>query len=95
MNGVLSVDELERLKRDLHGLPETMPPRAVWHRIQEQAKAEGLLSKPLAQRRIKWLLGAAIAATVVLTVVRMPGVLGPDSIEQIAGGSEFPAIIRS
>lgn len=95
MNGVLSIDELERLKRGLHDLPETMPPRAVWHRIEEQAKAEGLLSKPVAQQRIKWLLGAAIAAAVVLTVLRMPGVLVPESVEQIAGDSEFPATPQS
>lgn len=84
MNGVLSVDELERLKRGLGALPDAMPPRAVWHRIQEQARAEGLLSKPASHTRIKWLLGAGIAAAVVLAVLRMPGVLGPESIEQFA-----------
>ena len=91
MNGVLSVDELERLKRGLDGLPETMPPRAVWHRIREQAQAEGLFSKPASQQRVKWLLGTGIAAAVVLAVLRMPGVLSPDAGQQLADNEEFSA----
>ena len=85
MNGVLSVDEIERLKRGLDALPDTVPPRAVWHRIRELARAEGLLSKPASQQRVKWLLGAGIAAAVVLAVLRMPDVFGPEALEQIAG----------
>lgn len=95
MNGVLSVDELERLKRRLGELPETMPPRAVWHRIQEQVRAEGLLSKPVSHQRVKWLVGAGIAAAVLLTVLRMPGVLNPDSGEQIAAEPEFRSTPQS
>jgi len=84
MNGVPSVNEIERLKRGLDALPDTVPPRAVWHRIREQARAEGLLSKPASQQRVKWLLGAGIAAAVVLAVLRMPDVFGPEALEQIA-----------
>jgi hypothetical protein len=89
MNGVLSVDELDRLKRGLDKLPETMPPRAVWHRIQEQARAEGLFSRPRSQHRVKWLLGAGIAAAVVLAVLRMPGGLNPDAGQQLADNEDF------
>lgn len=88
MNDVLSVDELQRLKRGLGDLPETMPPRAVWHRIQAQARAEGLLAKPAAHQRVRWLLGTGIAATVMLAVLRLPGVLSPEPVEQLANESE-------
>ena len=80
MNGVLSVDELERLKRGLDDLPDTMPPRSVWQRIEEQARAEGLFARPAAQQRIRWLAGVGIAAAVVLAVLRLPGALAPDSV---------------
>jgi hypothetical protein len=78
MNGVLSKDEIERLKRGFDDLPETMPPRAVWHRIREQAEAEGLLGRSQTHQRVRWLAGAGIAAAVVLAVLRLPGVLGPE-----------------
>ena len=86
MNGVLSVNELERLKHGLGELPGTMPPRSVWHRIEEQARAEGLLTAPGINRRTKWLAGVGIAAAVVLAVLRLPGALIPDSI---SGGEEI------
>ncbi len=35
---VLSVDEHDALRERLHELPDTMPPRAVWTRIREQAR---------------------------------------------------------
>lgn len=80
MNGLLSADELERLKQGLDELPDTMPPRSVWHRIEEQARAEGLLKRPGLQPRTRWLAGVGIAAAVVLAVLRLPGALNPDSI---------------
>lgn len=80
MNGVLSVHEHERLRDGLRELADTMPPRSVWHRIEEQAWAEGLLKRFPAQRRVKWLAGAGIAAAVVLAVLRLPGMLNPDRI---------------
>jgi hypothetical protein len=84
MNNVLSADELERLKQGLDGLADTMPPRAVWHRIRAQAEAEGLLSKPVTYRRAKWLVGAAIAAAVALAVLRLPETVNPNVTEQLA-----------
>lgn len=77
MNGVLTAGEQERLRLGLAALPDTMPPRAVWRRIEEQARAQGLLSKPAAGKRMKWLLGAGIAAAVALGVLRMPGMFDP------------------
>ena len=80
MNGVLSANELERLKQGLYELPDTMPPRSVWHRIEEQARAEGLLKRPGMSQRTRWLAGIGIAAAVVLAVLRLPGALNPDAI---------------
>jgi hypothetical protein len=95
MNGVLSANELERLRQGLDDLPETMPPRAVWHRIREQARAEGLLAKPASHHPVKWLVGAGIAAAVVLAVLRIPGALNPDSGAQIAGDQDLRATPQS
>ncbi len=78
MNGVLSVNELERLQQGLGDLPETMPPRSVWQRIEEQARAEGLLGTPASQQRIRWLAGVGIAAAVVLAVLRLPDAVTTD-----------------
>ena len=80
MNGVLSVNELERLKQGLDEMPDTMPPRAVWHRVEEQARAEGLFTGHAAHQRTKWLAGIGIAAAVVLAVLRLPEVLNPEPI---------------
>lgn len=80
MNGTLSMRELERLKQGLYELPDTMPPRSVWHRIEEQAHAEGLLTRPGMSRRTRWLAGIGIAAAVALAILRLPGALNPDSI---------------
>ena len=88
MNGVLSVNELERLKQGLDELPGTMPPRAVWHRVEEQARAEGLFAGHSAHQRTKWLAGVAIAAAVVLAVLRLPGALNP---EPILSDGELPS----
>ena len=73
----LTSDEHELLQRRLRGLPETMPPRAVWHRIREQAEAEGLIGRPASRRPSTWYVGGAIAATVLVAVLvaRQPEVL--------------------
>ncbi len=94
MNSVLSANEREKLGQALSELPDTMPPRTVWQRIEEQARAEGMLAKSAMHQRVKWLVGAGIAATVMLTVLRMPGTLNPDSNEQIAGIQELSAVPR-
>lgn len=70
MNCGLSVAERDVLQTRLRELEETMPPRAVWQRIEAQARAEGLF-KPRFLEGTKWLAGAAIAATVVLTVLNI------------------------
>lgn len=92
MNGVLSVNELERLKQGLGKLPDTMPPRAVWQRIDEQARAEGLFARPSAPQRIRWLAGVGIAAAVVLAVLRLPGAWSPNSIPGEAQISATPVL---
>ena len=71
----LTVDERDALRDGLRSLPDTMPPRAVWHRIREQAEAEGLIRRPAARRPTTWYLGGSLAAAVVLGVFILPGVL--------------------
>ena len=65
----LTADERDTLRSGLRGLPDTMPPRAVWHRIREQAEAEGLIAKPALRRQTTWYLGGSLAAAIVLAVV--------------------------
>lgn len=73
MNEGLHSAERERLKAGLESLPDSMPPRAVWHRIEEQARAEGLIRDSRRHERIRWLAGAGLAAAVALAVLRWPG----------------------
>ena len=71
----LTADEHAVLQRGLNALPDTMPPRAVWHRIREQAEAEGLLrEKPLRQPS-NWYLGVGAAAAALVAAVMLPGLL--------------------
>lgn len=65
----LTADERRTLLAGLDALPDTMPPRAVWHRIREQAEAEGLLRAPRARLRHGWLVGAGLAAAAALVAV--------------------------
>ena len=69
----LTVDERDALRTGLLGLPETMPPRAVWHRIREQAEAEGLISHPRSRRPSTWYMGGGLAAAAMLVIVILPG----------------------
>ncbi len=69
----LTADERDGLLRGLNELPETMPPRAVWHRIREQAEAEGLMWKPRSRRPSTWYMGGGLAAAAMLVVVILPG----------------------
>lgn len=71
MNCGLNIQEREVLQRKLRELGETPPPRAVWQRIEKQARAEGLLS-PHISERTRWLAGAGLAAAVVLAVLNVP-----------------------
>ncbi len=68
----LTADEHQVLRRELRALPDTMPPRAVWQRIREQAEAEGLIGNRPLRRPISWRGGLALAATVVLAAVLVP-----------------------
>ena len=62
----LTADERTALQAGLRALPDTMPSRAVWRRIREQAEAEGLLRQGMAVRRPQWLAVAGLAATFVV-----------------------------
>ncbi len=84
MNSGLSIQERDVLQTKLRQLEDTVPPRAVWRRIQEQARAEGLFT-PRIGERTKWLAGAGLAAAVVLAVLNVPVVPITDS-----GQQQFP-----
>ena len=71
MNCGLSVQERDLLQRQLRRLPGTTPPRAVWQRIEEQARAEQLFA-PRITERTRWFAGAGLAAAVVLAVLNVP-----------------------
>jgi len=68
----LTANEREVLQKGLNELPQTMPPRVIWHRIREQAAAEGLLRPPVSRRLSTWYGGVGIAAAVVLAVIVLP-----------------------
>jgi hypothetical protein len=88
MNSSLSVAEREILQTSLGALEDTMPPRAVWQRIEEQARAEGLFKpKPNPARRRTWFMGAGLAAAVVLAVLNVPLAPVTDNSEQ-----SFPTV---
>jgi hypothetical protein len=69
MNCGLSIQEHDLLQQTLRELEDTPPPRAVWRRIEEQARAEGLFTQRVPERT-KWLAG--LAAAVVLAVLNIP-----------------------
>ena len=68
----LTMDERETFRRSLEALPETMPPRAVWERIEAQAEAEGLFRRRWFAATPRWLAGGGIAAAVMLVVLGWP-----------------------
>ena len=65
----LTPDERDALTNGLRGLPDTMPPRAVWQRIREQAEAEGLIAVPRSRRPSTWYVPGSIAATFLLAAL--------------------------
>jgi len=73
----LSVAERDILHEQLLAMPDTMPPRAVWKRIEAQARAEGLLTGHHYFERYKWVAGAAIAATVAMLALNVPMISSP------------------
>jgi len=91
MNCGLTIGERELLRERLAALPDTMPPRRVWQRIEEQASAEGLLRQRYGDR-VRRLAGFGIAAAVMLAVLNLPrGVKSPDAIP-VANESVFPTV---
>ncbi|MEX0975942.1 MAG: hypothetical protein WDZ50_02460 [Woeseia sp.] len=72
MNCGLGIAERELLHRKLRALPDTMPPRAVWQRIETQAMAEGLLGSQGMSPQVRWLAGAGLAASVVIAILLAP-----------------------
>ncbi len=80
----LTHDQHHALRGMLNELPDTMPPRAVWQRIETQARAEGLLTGGLVSHGMRWLAGSGIAAAVVLVVLGLP-VNGPAPDTTVAG----------
>lgn len=90
----LSVTERDLLQQRLLALPETMPPRAVWQRIDEQARAEGLFSGNRQLESVKWLAGAAIAATVAMLALNVPFSNGP-AVQPDDGFSSVPAEVTA
>lgn len=83
MNCGLSIAERDELQARLRQLPDTMPPGAVWQRITEQARAEGLLTGHRRQERIKWIAGALLAAAVALVALRFPHATAPEIEPQV------------
>lgn len=68
----LTADERSALTRGLVELPDTMPPRAVWHRVREQAEAEGLIERPRSQRPSTWYVPGGIAAMFLMAALIVP-----------------------
>ncbi len=68
----LTADERDLLQLELNALPDVMPPRAVWHRIREQAEAEGLIKQRPLHRPMTWHGGLGLAAAVALAAILIP-----------------------
>jgi len=83
MNCGLSVAERDTLYLQLRELPDTSPPRIVWQRIEQQARAEGFFRSQHRAERIKWIAGAAIAATVAMLALDLR--IGLDSGNAVPG----------
>ena len=86
----LTMDERDVLRDSLAALPETMPPRAVWRRIKEQAEAEGLISNPRSRRPSTWYMGGGLAAAAMLVIVILPGRF--EATDSAAVDKGFPVV---
>jgi hypothetical protein len=76
----LTAGEQGVLRRELRMLPDTMPPRAVWHRIREQAEAEGLIKQGNLRKPMSWYSGVGLAAAIVLAAVLVPVMMNSPSV---------------
>jgi hypothetical protein len=81
----LTADEREVLRTELGELPDTVPPRAVWERIREQAEAEGLVRRRLLRRPINWYGGAGLAAAALISAVALTQLMN-------APQTDFPTV---
>jgi len=68
----LTADEQGVLRRELKMLPDTMPPRAVWQRIREQAEAEGLIRQGRLRKPVNGYGGIGLAAAIVFAAALVP-----------------------
>lgn len=76
--GVSDADVV-RIRTAIQRLPDTVPPRAVWDRVEELGRAEGLLGNRYLKHTARWVAGAAVAATVAMLAIRVPGpIVTPD-----------------
>jgi len=73
----LTADERDLLQQELRGLPELLPPRAVWQRIREQAEAEGLIRQGVMRRPMTWNGGIGLAAAAALIALMVPVMMAP------------------
>ena len=73
----LTADERDLLQQELRGLPDVMPPRAVWQRIREQAEAEGLIKQGMMRRPLTWNGGLGLAAAAALVALLIPVIMAP------------------
>jgi len=90
MSYELTMDERHVLRDSLAALPETMPPRAVWRRIREQAEAEGLMSNPRSRQPSTWYMGGGLAAAAMLVIVILPGRF--EATDSVTEGTDFPVV---
>ncbi|MDH4106993.1 MAG: hypothetical protein OEW35_01640 [Gammaproteobacteria bacterium] len=87
----LTISERDLLRGKLAALPDTMPPRRAWQRIEEQARAEGLLRSGTGER-LRRVGGIGIAAAVMLAVLNLPrGGDLPDK-PPVASETVFPTV---
>ncbi|MEJ2603541.1 MAG: hypothetical protein P8172_09640 [Gammaproteobacteria bacterium] len=79
----------------LRELPGTAPPRGAWEAIRRRGEAEGLLVKRPARRLrrdLEWLVGGALAATVVIALLNLtPTPTGPDPVAPAIDETQFAA----
>jgi hypothetical protein len=87
----LTEDERDLLQQGLRGLPDVMPPRAVWHRIREQAEAEGLIKTGVMRRPMTWNSGLGLAAAVALAAILVPVMMNSPE----PGGITEPPVSQS
>jgi hypothetical protein len=90
----MTASEHDALQAGLRALPDTVPPRAVWDRIREQAEAEGLVSAPRRRVSRQWFMGAGLAAAAALVAITL-NPLAPRTVEIEEPLATVPASVPS